>query len=123
MVCFVYGQELLPTKLWAFSGNVFPFFFACGIALLSLAGEMLTSVDEILYWTSLPCLILLFPIIIGAYESPRWLLSQGRPDEAAEVLVKIAEKNGINLEKPELKSNPNEKSASPFTIFKGNLFC
>ena len=31
VVCFVYGQELLPTKLWAFSGNVFPFFFACGI--------------------------------------------------------------------------------------------
>jgi len=121
VVSFVYGQELLPTKVWAFSGNVFPSFFAVGIALLAIAGQMLNSVTQILLWTSLPTLILLFPLFWGAYESPRWLLSQGRSEEAATVLVGIAQRNGVDLEKPDLKSNPNAASASVFMIFKGVL--
>ena len=42
---------MLPTKLWAFSGNIFPFLFAIGIALLAIAGEMLESVTDILLYT------------------------------------------------------------------------
>ena len=45
-------KEYLPTKIWALSGNIFPFFFAIGIALLAAAGQLLNSVNSILLWSS-----------------------------------------------------------------------
>ena len=63
----------------------------------------------------------MLPLFTGSFESARWLLSQGKTDEAAEVLVKVAAKNNVKIEKPNLKTNPNSEVASFTTIFQGNV--
>ena len=106
VVSFVYGQELLPKKVWALSGNAMPCIFALGIACLAFAGQVLDSAVKIILWTSLPFLLLCIPMIHSP-ESPRWLLSGGKPDKSAKVFSSLAKYNSnADHQEPVLKSSP-----------------
>jgi MFS family permease len=57
-------------------------------------------------------------------ESPRWLLVQGREDQAKAVLAKIASGNGRNMTVSRLKrhtSQPSESSVSVVELFRGSV--
>ncbi|CBY23045.1 unnamed protein product [Oikopleura dioica] len=118
LVGFVYQQELLPSNIWAISGNISPGVFAMGIALLALIGQIFDSYSTILLISSLPFITSLLPLLTGIPESPRWLLAQNRIDESAAVFVMLASKNGVKMELPELKSPPAGEAAGAMMIFK-----
>ncbi|CAG5096818.1 Oidioi.mRNA.OKI2018_I69.XSR.g14795.t1.cds [Oikopleura dioica] len=117
LVGFVYQQELLPSNVWAISGNISPGVFAIGIAFLALIGQLFDSYSTILLISSLPFIFSLLPLFIGIPESPRWLLSQNRIDESAAAFVLLANKNGIKMDPPELKSPPAGEAAGCMMIF------
>jgi len=121
VICFVYGQEILPKTVWAVTGNVMPFIFAIGIACLSFAGEMLVSAQSIILWTSLPfiaCSLLTY----HAPESPRWLLARGDRQKAAEVFNHLAKMNGkLDHQEPVLKSSPPGPKTSMLLLLKPYL--
>ena len=57
-------------------------------------------------------------------ESPRWLLIQGRENEAKEVLAKIARGNGTNMTISKLKkpaSPPSDGGLSTGHLFRGDV--
>nr|CAB3266140.1 solute carrier family 22 member 15-like [Phallusia mammillata] len=93
LVSFVLVQELLGSSVWTITGNILPAMFACGIALLALVGSQVPNWRDVCLVTSLPGVLL----CVGYFyvpESPRWLYSQGRTNEAEKVLRYIAKYNG-----------------------------
>lgn len=89
---FVLSQELVGMDWRSFCGIILGMSFAVGIAIFSLVASavsdwrtltLICSVCGIAF-LSLPCCI---------PESPRWLASEGRSDEAKAVLDDIAKKN------------------------------
>ena len=137
VLCFVYGQEILPKSgnlsyiykisngflVWAITGNVMPFVFAIGIAVLAFCGQVLVTAQSIILWesfekfalftesfsrknfvqTSLPFLLCSL-LTYHAPESPRWLLACSQRERAAQVFNHLAKMNGqIDHQEPVLK--------------------
>ncbi|XP_059207741.1 solute carrier family 22 member 4-like [Centropristis striata] len=92
---FVLGTEIL-------TGNVRVLFstlgiclgFAIGYMMLPLFGYFLRDWKSLLLGTSLPVLLYI-PLWWFIPESPRWLLSQGRVEEAEAIIRKAAKKNKV----------------------------
>ncbi|XP_059208116.1 organic cation/carnitine transporter 2-like [Centropristis striata] len=92
---FVLGTEIL-------TGNVRVLFstlgiclgFAIGYMMLPLFGYFLRDWKSLLLGTSLPALLYI-PLWWFIPESPRWLLSQGRVEEAEAIIRKAAKKNKV----------------------------
>ncbi|OWF47020.1 Organic cation transporter protein [Mizuhopecten yessoensis] len=94
MVCCVHGLELVgPSKrIWA--GIVIHIFFAIGLVYLAGVGYLLRHWKWIQLAVAIPCsFYMLYWWFIP--ESPRWLISQGRYDEAEEILQRIAKVNKV----------------------------
>uniref|UniRef100_A0AAV2J5K8 Major facilitator superfamily (MFS) profile domain-containing protein n=1 Tax=Knipowitschia caucasica TaxID=637954 RepID=A0AAV2J5K8_KNICA len=120
VTAFVLGMEVLtPGVRTAFSTVGVCLFFAAGYMLLPLVAFLLRSWRSLLLGLTLPSLTLV-PLWWLIPESPRWLLSQGRVEEA-EVIVKNAAKMN-EMEAPEIifKSlqvlSPSEKKKRSFNI-------
>lgn len=93
LVCFVLAQEYVGKSYWAFTGTLTSMTFAVGISLFGGLGYLIRP------WRTLATaanssgvLILLLSVTLP--ESPRWLYSQGRTEEAEEVLRLMAVRNG-----------------------------
>jgi putative MFS transporter len=75
-----------------------------GAAVAYLVGEILMQFDEGWRWmlasAALPALVIVL-LRLGTPESPRWLLKQGREDEANEVLRKVYGPNASVADLPE----------------------
>jgi len=121
VISFVYGQEILPKTVWALTGNVMPFVFALGIACLAFAGQVLTSAQDIILWTSAPFLVCSL-LTYHAPESPRWLLAKGDREGAARVFNHLAHLNGkLDHQEPVLKRSQPGPATSIFFLAKPYL--
>ncbi|XP_041803537.1 solute carrier family 22 member 15 [Chelmon rostratus] len=93
LVCFVLAQEYVGKSYWAMTGTLISMAFAVGIALFGALGYFIQP------WRNLATAanssgVLFFLLSVTLPESPRWLYSQGRTEQAEEVLRYMALRNG-----------------------------
>ena len=100
---FVLGMEMMGPSKRTFAGIVIEYFFAIGqLILVAIAYTNYV----LLGWTwralaiilIIPCLPFLSYFFILP-ESPRWLLSKNRPDDALKILENVAKTNKRELKK------------------------
>ncbi|KAM9333636.1 organic cation/carnitine transporter 2 [Pholidichthys leucotaenia] len=95
VAAFVLGTELLgPRVRTTFATAGVNLFFAFGYMLLPLLGVFIRDWRRILLGFTLPG-VLYVPFWWFVPESPRWLLSQGRVEEAEAIIRAAAKKNKI----------------------------
>ena len=95
--CFVLGMELVGPSKRTLAGIVCWFFETSGLLLAVTLAYFFNSnwrLLQMLY--SLPCAVFLIYHWI-APESIRWLMSQGRKEEARALIVKTARLNSVDL--------------------------
>ncbi|WAR09240.1 LOW QUALITY PROTEIN: ORCT-like protein, partial [Mya arenaria] len=104
MTGFVIGMEMVgPSKrIWA--GVVIEYFFALGLVILAGVGYLLRE------WRYIE-MVAAFPNILFLPESPRWLLSKGRVQEAEVILRKAAQVNGVSLPDKLFDEDSSDSSA------------
>ncbi|XP_062580306.1 organic cation transporter protein-like [Saccostrea cucullata] len=118
MTGFVIGMELVGPGKRLFAGVVNEIFFAVGLVLLAGVAFALRDWFWIELSLSIPTVVFIsFWCILP--ESPRWLLSKGRIDEAEEILRKAAKVNNVTL--PD-KLFDDDVMKKPETAALWNLF-
>ncbi|XP_011165690.1 organic cation transporter 1 isoform X2 [Solenopsis invicta] len=90
---FILALELMGPRYRTFAGMVICMFFASAMSLLALLGYLLRHWYTLSLATSVP-FILLFSYYWIIPESPRWLLSKNRIDEAEVIVQQMAKVNG-----------------------------
>ncbi|XP_060551322.1 organic cation transporter protein-like [Ruditapes philippinarum] len=122
LTSYVIGMEMVgPSKrLWA--GTLIHTFFAIGH--VTLAGMAYFVRD----WRNLELYAAIPNIVYLAYywlipESPRWLLANGRREEAECVLRKAAKINGVRLQNGRFldRYNENEDSGKVWHLFRSRV--
>ncbi|KAK6494190.1 solute carrier family 22 member 5-like isoform X1 [Huso huso] len=104
VAAFVLGSELLgKSSRIAYSTLGVCVFYALGYIILPLFAYFIRSWRMLLFVISIPGLFYV-PLWWFIPESPRWLLSQGRAEEAEAIIRAAAKKNGVT---------------PPMNIFKG----
>ncbi|MGH0172862.1 UNVERIFIED_CONTAM: hypothetical protein FKN15_064072 [Acipenser sinensis] len=104
VAAFVLGSELLgKSSRIAYSTLGVCVFYALGYIILPLFAYFIRSWRMLLFVISIPGLFYV-PLWWFIPESPRWLLSQGRVEEAEAIIRAAAKKNGVT---------------PPMNIFKG----
>lgn len=118
MTSFVLGMEIVGPSKRVWAGIVIEYFFAVGLVVLAGVAyalrdwmyiEIATSVPSVfflLYWWLIP-------------ESPRWLITQGRFEEAEKIIRQIAKGNNVTLTE---KAFVNLEADSPPTGRVWHLF-
>ncbi|KAK8733494.1 hypothetical protein OTU49_006327 [Cherax quadricarinatus] len=96
IINFVLVMEIVKPEARTMTGMMYAFFFGSGIAILPGIAFFIRT------WRYLELAIGLSSFILVTYywilpESPRWLASQGRVDEALKILKNIARTNGKKL--------------------------
>ncbi|XP_048459586.1 solute carrier family 22 member 5-like [Rhincodon typus] len=96
VTAFVLGSELLRKKVRVIFGTVGTcIFFAIGYMTLPLIAYFTRSWRILLFILSLSGLVYI-PLWWFIPESPRWLLTKGRVQEAEAIFQHAAKKNGVN---------------------------
>ncbi|KAL2749012.1 organic cation transporter 1-like isoform X1 [Vespula maculifrons] len=90
---FILALELMGPRYRTFAGMVICMFFASAMCLLALLGYLLRHWYTLSLATSVP-FVLLFSYYWIIPESPRWLLSKNRIDEAEVIVQHMAKVNG-----------------------------
>lgn len=100
---FILALELMGPRYRTFAGMVICMFFAMGMSLLALLGYLLRNWFALSLATSIP-FVLLFSYYWIIPESPRWLLSKNRIDDAEVIVQKMAKINGKKIPKNFLRT-------------------
>ncbi|CAL7934703.1 unnamed protein product [Xylocopa violacea] len=90
---FILALEMMGPRYRTFAGMVISMFFASAMSLLALLGYLLRHWYTLSLATSVP-FVLLFSYYWIIPESPRWLLSKNRIDEAEVIVQRMAKING-----------------------------
>ncbi|KAM3862857.1 solute carrier family 22 member 15 [Diretmus argenteus] len=93
LVCFVLTQEYVGKPYWALTGTLTNMAFAVGIALFAALGYYVRPWRDLATAANSPG-VLFFLLCVNLPESPRWLYSRGRTEQAEEVLRYMALRNG-----------------------------
>ncbi|XP_074642119.1 organic cation transporter-like protein [Tubulanus polymorphus] len=93
---FVLGMELVGPSKRVIAGMVIEYFFALGACILPGIAYLIRN------WRYLQTALVLPNILLFSYwwflpESPRWLITKGRMDEAEKILRKMAAVNRVIL--------------------------
>ncbi|KAL2083651.1 hypothetical protein ACEWY4_021424 [Coilia grayii] len=93
LVCFVLTQEYVGKSYWAMTGTLTNMTFAVGIALFAALGYFIRPWRNLATAANSPG-VLFFLLCVTLPESPRWLYSQGKTQQAEKVLQDLAQRNG-----------------------------
>lgn len=104
LVCFVLSQEYVGKSYWAMTGTLTNMTFAVGIALFAGLGYYVRHWRTLATAANSPG-VLFFLLSVNFPESPRWLYSQGRSEQAEQVLLYLAQQNGRDRTQLKLKRN------------------
>lgn len=126
MLVYVSSSFLIPA---GFAGTVVQIFFAFAVASLGILAYLIPDWRKLTIATSLPTIFGLL-IINQVPESPRWLASQGRYEEAEASLQKMALENGcgskhvsLRRSKSASKTGSQVKSYGILDLFRNRSTC
>ncbi|XP_045499099.1 organic cation transporter protein-like isoform X1 [Colias croceus] len=123
---FVLTMELIGTRYRDAVGILYQIPFNLGHLSLPLFGYFLRDWNHFQLAISLPSILFLSYYFLLP-ESPRWLLTAGREDDALKILEVAAKRNGRPTERiasytqkmaVEVKSNPNKEHVSFIALFR-----
>ncbi|CAM1308476.1 Uncharacterised protein g4866 [Pycnogonum litorale] len=119
---FVITVELVGPKYRGAISMIICVFYVVGLVLLTLFAFLIRNWRTLILVTSIPFVVLL-PFWWITPESARWLMAQGRREEAEKILEKISQVNKkplpvIDYDKLSQKKNVAAESISPITILK-----
>jgi len=93
----VISFELIGKEYWGYCGILMSAFFAVGIFILAMLAKVFTHWRSLTIVTSVPMVVVVY-LLYRMPESPRWLYSVGRVDEAEEVMYRLGLANGKSRE-------------------------
>ncbi|XP_033740119.1 organic cation transporter protein-like [Pecten maximus] len=108
MVCCVLSVEMVGPSKRGVAGIPIHMFFATGLCYLSGAGYFLRNWQYIQLAVGIPCVFYLFYWWFIP-ESPRWLISRGRYEEAEVIVKRAAEVNKTTVPDKMFDANSVEK--------------
>ncbi|XP_063047999.1 solute carrier family 22 member 15 [Engraulis encrasicolus] len=116
LVCFVLTQEYVGKSYWAMTGTLTNMTFAVGIALFAALGYFIRPWRNLAMAANSPG-VLFFLLCVTLPESPRWLYSRGKTQQAEQVLQELAQRNGngrpiLKLRRPPGLDRPDGSSSS-----------
>ncbi|KIH69079.1 transporter, major facilitator family protein [Ancylostoma duodenale] len=120
VIAVVVGMELVGPKYRKLASVITGGFFAVGQILLGIEGSFVTNYQHLLLLITLPGAIFLSYWWLVP-ESPRWLVSQRRFEEADKILRRAAKINGVTLPEKwweELDSETDRKEGQAVRKYK-----
>ncbi|KAG5266461.1 hypothetical protein AALO_G00232370 [Alosa alosa] len=120
LVCFVLTQEYVGKSYWALTGTLTNMTFAVGIALFAALGYFIRPWRNLATAANSPG-VLFFLLCVTLPESPRWLYSRGKTEQAEEVLQDLAQWNGNGRPILKLKRTPGSDRHNGSSIGLINL--
>lgn len=94
-ICFCWALEFVGPNKRSLVTTCLCIIYAFATMSLALLGYICDTWKQLGLWTSTP-FVLLFPYVCFVPESPRWLLSQGRIDEALIIVGSMAKWQKVN---------------------------
>ncbi|XP_048774399.2 organic cation transporter protein-like isoform X1 [Ostrea edulis] len=120
----VLGQELVGPSKRKYTGTIQHMFFSIGLVYQTIVYYFSRDWQISCIVLATSCLVVL-PLWWLVPESPRWLISQGRNEEANVILQKIAKVNGTKVS-PDVVRNltiKKEKTGSFKDLLKSKTMC
>ncbi|XP_061189312.1 organic cation transporter protein-like [Saccostrea echinata] len=120
----VLGQELVGPSKRKYTGTIQHMFFSLGLVYQTVVYYLSRDWQISCIVLAASCLIII-PHWWLVPESPRWLISQGRHEEANVILQKIAKVNGTKVSPESVKSLiiKKEKTGSFMDLLKSKTMC
>ncbi|XP_077985401.1 solute carrier family 22 member 15-like [Glandiceps talaboti] len=112
LVGFILATETIGPSRRAFAGTLVQVEFAVGIVIFGSVAYLVRDWRYLIGITCAPGILFSMGYWVTP-ESPRWLITQGRIQEAEDILHYIANKNGVRVTKGKLQLDALEKSAKP----------
>jgi len=94
----VLASEFIGPSWQSRTGNAQAAIFAVGGTLLAPVALCMPGWRSLALVSALPAAAYVPVFLLGVAESPRWLLAQGRADEAARVLLRVGVVNGATAQ-------------------------